>query len=132
MIIPEKVVTLLNDPEASKVLTTVSSEGIPHSIVVGSIMAPDEKTICAAEILMKKTSENLAGNKNIAVLVVKGTESYLVNALVVERQTDGELFAKIAEQTKKAGMTTRGVWIFDPTVVYDQSAGPSAGIIISK
>ena len=95
-------------------------------------MAPDEKTICAAEILMNATAKNLAGNKNIAVLTVKGTESYLVNAVVVERQTDGELFKNIAEETQKAGMTTRGVWIFDPVAVYDQSAGPNAGTKLSS
>lgn len=127
MNIPEKVLSLLNDQGASKVLTTVSAEGIPHSIVVGSIMAPNAQTICAAEILMKKTAQNLKNNKNIAVLAVKGKESYLVNATVVERQTDGELFENISEQMKKAGMPMHALWIFNPTAIFDQSAGPNAG-----
>ncbi|HZK84376.1 MAG TPA: pyridoxamine 5'-phosphate oxidase family protein [Desulfosporosinus sp.] len=127
MKIPEKVLNLLNDPSASKVLTTISAEGIPHSIVVGSIMAANDETICAAEVLMKKTAENLKTNKNIAVLTVKGKESYLVNAMVAERQTEGDLFNKVSDQMKKAGMPMRALWIFNPTAVYDQSAGPTAG-----
>ena len=127
MKIPEKVLNLLNDPSASKVLTTISVEGIPHSIVVGSIMAPNDETICAAEVLMKRTAENLKTNKNIAVLTVKGKESYLVNAMVTERQTEGDLFNKVSDQMKKAGMPMSALWIFNPTAVYDQSAGPTAG-----
>ena len=127
MNIPEKVSKLLNDQGALKVLTTVSSDGIPHSIVVGSIMAPTPEVICAAEVLMKKTANNLESNKNIAVLTVKGTESYLVNATVIERQTEGELFDTVSEQMKKAGMTMQALWIFEPTAIYDQSAGPTAG-----
>lgn len=127
MKIPEKVLNLLNDPSASKVLTSISTEGIPHSIVVGSIMAPNDETICAAEVLMKKTAENLKTNKNIAVLTVKGKESYLVNAMVAERKTEGDLFNKVSDQMKKAGMPMSALWIFNPTTVYDQSAGPTAG-----
>ncbi|GAA0178394.1 hypothetical protein SH2C18_14600 [Clostridium sediminicola] len=127
MTITEKVSTLLNDQEASKVLTTVSSDGVPHSIVVGSIMAPNAETICAAEILMKKTAKNLESNKNIAVLAVKGMESYLVNATVVERQTEGDLFDTVAKELEKIGMAMSGLWIFKPTAIYDQSAGPNAG-----
>lgn len=131
MNITEKVSNLLNDQGASKVLTTVSGDGIPHSIVVGSIMAPNAETICAAEVLMKKTAKNLEINKNIAVLTVKGTESYLVNAIVVERQTEGELFDTVSEQMKKAGLPMQALWIFEPTAIYDQSAGPTAGTQIA-
>ncbi|HCX64985.1 MAG TPA: hypothetical protein DHN33_07235 [Eubacteriaceae bacterium] len=129
--IPEKAVNLLNDPEATKVLTTVSKDGTPHSIVIGSMMAPDENTVCAAEILMQTTAKNLEANKNIAALAVKGTESYLVNAEVLERQVGGELFDQVAAETEKMGLTTRAVWLFKPTAVYDQSAGPNAGTKIS-
>ena len=127
MNIPEKVLNLLNDQAASKVLTTVAADGIPHSIVVGSIMAPNAETLCAAEMLMKKTAENLKTNKDVAVLAVKGMESYLVNATVVERQTEGELFARISEQMQKSGLPMKALWIFQPNAIFDQSAGPNAG-----
>lgn len=127
MKMPENVMNLLNDKEASKVLTTVDLNGIPHSIVVGSIMAPTEDMLCAAEVLMKKTAKNLETNKNIAVLTVKGTESYLVNATVVKRQISGDLFDTVAEELKKVGLPTQAVWTFEPTAIFDQSAGPNAG-----
>lgn len=127
MKIPKNVMKLLNDKEASKVLTTVDPDGIPHSIVVGSIMAPSDDILCAAEVLMKKTAKNLETNKNIAVLTVKGMESYLVNATVAERQTSGDLFDAVAEELKKLGLPTQAVWTFKPTAIFDQSAGPSAG-----
>jgi predicted pyridoxine 5'-phosphate oxidase superfamily flavin-nucleotide-binding protein len=127
MKIPEKVLNLLNDKDALKVLTTISADGIPHSIAVGSVMAPDAETICAAEIFMKATAENLKANKNIAVLVVKGAESYLVNATVAERKTEGDLFHKVSEQMKKANLPMQALWVFQPTAIYDQSAGPTAG-----
>jgi len=131
MKMPENVMNLLNDREASKVLTTVDSQGIPHSIVVGSIMAPAGDLLCAAEVLMKKTAKNLETNKNIAVLAVKGTESYLVNATVIERQISGNLFDTVAKELKKLGLPTQAVWTFNPTAIYDQSAGPNAGTKIS-
>ena len=127
MNIPEQVRALLNDQEASRILTTVSKDGIPHSIVVGSIMAPSEDMLCAAEIMMKTTARNLAENPNIAVLAVKGMESYLVNATVVERQTEGPLFDQVAAELKKMDLTVRGLWIFAPTAVYNESAGMKAG-----
>ncbi|WP_320047589.1 hypothetical protein [uncultured Ilyobacter sp.] len=127
MKMPENVTNLLNDNGASKVLTTVSMDGIPYSIVVGSTMAPNAETICAAEILMKKTAKNLGTNKNIAILAVKEKESYLVNATVVERQTEGELFDAVSAELKKISMAMTGLWIFKPTAIFDQSAGPNAG-----
>ncbi|QUI20945.1 hypothetical protein HZI73_00925 [Vallitalea pronyensis] len=131
MNIPKNAIQLLNDPEASKVLTTVSSDGVPHSIVVGSMMAPSDNLLCAAEVLMKTTAKNLESCENVAVLAVKGAESYLVNGTVKERQTQGELFNQVSEQLKGMGLTAQAVWTFDPTEVYNQSAGPDAGKKIS-
>lgn len=127
MKMPEKVMHLLNDKEAQKILTTVSNEGIPHSIVAGSIMAMDADTICVAEIFMKKTNENISENKNIAVLTVKGKESYLINATAEERLTKGDLFNNVSEQLKKIGLPVKALWRFKPLAVFDQGAGPNAG-----
>ena len=53
----KEVMGLLNDQEATKVLTSVSADGIPHTIVIGSTMAPEDELIAAAEIMMQKTSK---------------------------------------------------------------------------
>jgi uncharacterized protein len=127
MTMPSEVINLLNDQEATKVLTSVSSEGIPHSIVVGSTMAPEPNLICAAEILMQTTSANLKENANITVLAVKGKESYQVVATVKAHQQEGPLFEKVKAELEKMGMPCRGVWLFEPVEAFDQSAGPNAG-----
>ncbi|MGQ1910620.1 pyridoxamine 5'-phosphate oxidase family protein [Marinifilum sp. RC60d5] len=127
MKMPEEVVRLLNDKEATRVLTTVSAEGVPHSIVVGSAMAPEANLICAAEVLMQSTSKNLQVNKTVSVLVVKGMESYQVVAEVKGRQTDGPLFDAAKDELEKLGLPCRGLWLFEPIEAFDQSAGANAG-----
>ncbi|MDC7226018.1 MAG: pyridoxamine 5'-phosphate oxidase family protein [Spirochaetales bacterium] len=127
----KEVMSLLNDQEAVKVLTSVSADGIPHSVVVGSAMAPEEGMIAAAEILMQTTSKNLAENSNVTVLAVKGMESYQVTATVKERQTEGPLFENVKAELAKHGMTVRGLWLFEPVEAFNQGAGPDAGKKIS-
>ena len=127
MQMPQAVINLLNDQEATKVLTSVSAEGIPHTVVIGSTMAPESDLICAAEILMQTTSENLKGNPNVSVLAVKGMESYQVVATVKAHQKEGTLFETVKGELEKKGMPCRGLWLFDPVEAFNQSAGPNAG-----
>ena len=125
--IPEKVMNLLNDPAATKVLTSVSASGVPHSVVIGSCMAPSDDSIVAGEVLMKTTSKNVEKNPKVAVMVVKGPESYLVVAEKSGHVSEGPLFEKMNEQLAKHGLKARGVWTFTPLEVYDQGASPNAG-----
>ena len=127
MQMPNEVISLLNDQEATKVLTSVSAKGIPHTVVIGSTMAPDPNLICAAEVLMQTTSKNLKENTNVAILVVKGMESYQVIATVKAHQAEGPLFDNIKGELEKKGMPCRGLWLFDPVEIFNQSAGPDAG-----
>lgn len=128
----KEVMGLLNDQEATKVLTTVSSDGIPHTVVIGSTMAPEDGLIAAAEIMMQTTSKNLSQNPNVSVLAVKGMESYQVKARVKEHKTDGPLFENVKAELEKHGLPPcRGLWLFEPVEAYNQSAGPDAGKKIS-
>ena len=127
MKIPAEVMALLNDQEATKVLTSVSSTGEPHTIVVGSTMAPEDEMVCAAEILMQTTAKNLQANPVVSVLVVKGKESYQVVGQAKARYVDGPLFETMKAELAKIGMPCNGVWTFKPVKVFDQSAGPNAG-----
>ena len=127
MEMPKEVISLFNDQEATKVLTSVSTEGIPHTVVIGSTMAPESDVVCAAEILMQTTSKNLKDNPNVSILAVKGMESYQVVAKVKDHQTEGPLFDKVKEELEKMNMPCRGLWLFDPIEAFDQSPGPNAG-----
>lgn len=127
MRLPNEVFFLLNDQEATKVLTSVSLDGIPHSVVIGSTMAPQIDLISAAEILMQTTAKNMRDNPNVSVLVVKGKVSYQVIAKVKGYQTEGELFDSVKIELKKMGLPCKGLWLFEPLEAFDQSAGPNAG-----
>jgi hypothetical protein len=127
MKIAEKVMNLLADENSVKTISTISSEGKLHSVTAGSIMAMGEDRLFVAEIFMKTTSQNIQDNANVAVLVVKGMESYLINATAIERSTQGEFFDKMTKSMRDKGIPVKAVWTFDVNDVYDQSASPNAG-----
>lgn len=126
-VIPENVRALLNDPEATKVLASVSADGMPHAIVVGSCMSPSPDLIVAGEVLMKTTSANFKATGKAAITVVKGTEAYLVTAENPELIAEGPIVDKMNEQLAKYNLTAHGVWTFIPTGVWNESASPEAG-----
>lgn len=127
MKLTEQVSNLFGDESAIKVLSTVSGEGVPHSITVGSLMPISDEQICAFEIFMNKSAENMAANDQVAILVVKDKESYLVNATVAEKLTEGEMYEAFTDNVIAKGIPVKGLWIFNVNEVYDQSATPNAG-----
>jgi len=104
MKIPKNVMDLFNSPEATKVLTSVSANGIPHS-----------------------TSANLESNPKVAAIAVKGMESFQIVGTVMARQTEGELFDNVNAKLAEMNMACSAVWMFTPEDIYDESAGPNAG-----
>ncbi len=123
----ENVSALFMDKESVKVISTVSKDGEVHSIVAGSIMVVNENTMAVAEVFMNTTSANLEANNKVALLVVKGMESYLVNGTVEKRHTDGDLYNSVAENFAKMNMQIKAVWTFTIDKIYDESAGPNGG-----
>ena len=129
--LPEEVAQLLNDPKSIKVLTTVSADGTPHSIRVGSMGAPAPNLMSVGAILMKTSNANLEATKNakklVCVLVNSEMKAYLITATVKEDLTSGPLFDGTNEHLKPLGMQARSVWTFEPQGVWDQSANYNAG-----
>jgi len=125
--LPENVIEAFNDPAAVKVLTSVASDGQPHSIVCGSIrvIAPD--TMIVGEILMKKTASNLAKNDKATILVAAGKASYVVNVKAKQRVSSGPMLDGMNEALSKMGLKASAVWVFAPVAVFDQGASPNAG-----
>lgn len=132
---PNEVLTLLNSHEATKILATQAPDGGVHAVQLGSIMAPDARTIAFGAILMKHSGENLEKMKGdgalASVLVVKGKESYQVRGKVKDAHTSGPLFDKMNEELAKLKMSARCVWTIEPVEVWDQSASPKAGTKIA-
>ena len=127
MRIPEKVMNVLSDEGTVKVLTSISADGTLHSVVAGSIMAMGEDELFVAEIFLNTTSSNIQANGKAAVLVVKGAESYLLNATAIERYTDGEFFETMSKPMVEKGMPVKAVWTFAVDEISDQSPSPNAG-----
>ncbi len=123
----EKVSNLFQDKESIKTISTVSSTGEIHSIVAGSIMVVDDNTMAVAEVFMNTTSANLNANNKVALLAVKGMESYLVDGTVQKRHTDGALYDTIAEKFAAMNMQIKAVWTFTVDKIYNEGAGPDAG-----
>ena len=127
MIIPEKVIKVLSDESSVKVISSVSNDGKLHSVAAGSIMAMGEDRLFVAEIFMNTTSKNIQANKNVAILIVKGMESYLINATALERNTEGEFFETMIKPMSEKGIPVKAVWTFEINEIFDQSATPNAG-----
>jgi len=125
--LPDNVMAAFNDAAAVKVLTSVASNGQPHSIVCGSIRAAEANKLIVGEILMKTTASNLKKNDRAAVLVLVGKNSYLVNVKVKARVSEGPMLDGMNEVLKGMGLKAAAVWVFTPTSVYDQGASPKAG-----
>lgn len=123
----ENVSKLFQDKESVKVVSTVSKDGEIHSIVAGSVMVLDDNTMAVAEVFMNTTSANLNDNNKVALLAVKGMESYLVNGTVQKRHTDGQLFDTLAEKFAAMNVPIKAVWTFTVDKIYDESAGPNGG-----
>ncbi|HVO77358.1 MAG TPA: pyridoxamine 5'-phosphate oxidase family protein [Methanomassiliicoccales archaeon] len=129
--IPAEVVEAVNNPKAAKVLATVKSDGSPHIITVGSIIAPNPTTVAFGAILMKETSKNLETMKKkgleAVVLVTVEMKSYQIRGKVKEKVSSGPLFDKMNENLKKIGLQAQFVWTLEPTEVWNQSASYDAG-----
>ncbi|MFI3237297.1 MAG: hypothetical protein R3Y47_04625 [Lachnospiraceae bacterium] len=123
----EHVSNLFKDPQSVKVVSTVSKDGQVHAIVAGSVMVLDDDTMGVAEVFMNTTSVNLADTGKVALLAVKGMESYLVNASVQKRHSDGPLFDMVADQFSKMNMQIKAVWTFTVDKIYNEGAGANAG-----
>jgi hypothetical protein len=129
--LPEVVANTINDPNAFKVVATASADGTLHAIQVGAIVAPQPGVIAMGAILMQHTSKNLEEmqkkGQTVAIIMGKGTESYQVKAKIQVYQTEGPVFDAMNEKVKSLGLELRGVWIFEPEEVWNQSANYEAG-----
>ena len=129
--LPEEVMKMANDMKAVKVLTTVSAEGVLHSIRVGSLVAPAPNMLAVGAILMKTTAKNLEDmkkkNQSVAILIGSEMNAYLILAKVKESHKAGPLFEKMNENLKAIGLQAGAVWTFEPTGVWNQSASYEAG-----
>jgi len=133
--IPDEVIDLFNDLESMKVLVTIDEKNVPHCVPVGSLCVLSPSMIAFGVIMMKKTHSNLLycyeNRKTVVAMAVKGPKSYQVKALAKEYLTDGIVYEKFEGGLKplisNSDFGLKGVWILEPTEIYNQSLGLNAG-----
>lgn len=138
--IPNEVMMLVNDPKASKTISTLSKEGRIHTIYMGSMSAFSPDQLAFAHLLMKRTHQNLKEmEKNgglVSVSVTLEQASFEIMAKVKEYHTSGPTYDRmiealtrlgIKEGLDKYGIKVQGVWILEPVEVWNQGPGPKAG-----
>jgi hypothetical protein len=60
-------------------------------------------------------------------LVLLEKTSYVVNVKVKQRVSEGPMLDGMNQVLAGMGLKAAAVWVFEPTAVFDQSAGPAAG-----
>ena len=125
--IPEPVLRILRHPDSNKVLSVISPDGFPHSIVLGALMADDEDRIYVGEAFMYRTVKYLEACPNAEFLVWKGKDGYSIRAVAESRVTEGPIFDKMSELLDKKGMHAVAVWVFRSVEVWDESASKTSG-----
>jgi hypothetical protein len=129
--IPHKTMEILNDPNAVKIIATKAADGSVHAIRVGSMAALDNKTVIVGAILMKRTGKNLEAMKQnqqlVSLLVNKDLVAFEIMVAVKDYLTSGPIFDGMNAKIKPMGMAARGVWVFEPKEVWNQSATYEAG-----
>jgi hypothetical protein len=125
--IPEPVARMIMHPDAHKVLSTVTPDGKPHSIVCASLAMDGEDTVIVGEVFMHKTCENLVINPNVEILVWQGKNGYSLKAVTTGRMIEGPQFEKMHAMLEKYNMEAVAVWEFKVLEIWDESASRTAG-----
>ncbi len=92
---------LFNDPQASKVIATVDTQGTLNVVPKGSLTTIDEETIAFAELAESKTGANLGATKKAAIAAFKMPAGYQMKGTFQGFQTSGPLFDQFAKMMKK-------------------------------
>ncbi len=121
------ITDLLKRPETHKVLSTSSPDGVPHTIVCGSIVVPSPSTLAVGEVYMYTTSQNLKANGRAEVLVWSGKTAYAIQVQVRCREESGPELDKMNQNLSKMNVSASAVWIFDVLSVTNEGMGAEAG-----
>lgn len=123
----EPVIRLLRHPESGKVLSAVSPEGYPHTVVLGALVVGEDGRIYAGDVFMKRIPDYLERSPKAEILVWKGKYGYSIRAVCDGRVTEGPEFDRMNELLGRLGMRAGWVWAFTPQEVWDESASPAGG-----
>lgn len=130
--LPENVVRMLRHPGTNKVLSVVSPDGFPHSIVLGAVVVGDDDRIYVGEAYMYRTSACLEACPNAEILAWKGKEGYSVRVKAEGRITEGPEFDRLSDVLGRMNMTVNALWVFRPVEAWDESASYTSGDRVAR
>ncbi len=125
--IPKEILDMMKEKATVKLLVTANAAGQPHAIVCGSFGVIGDDVITVGEIFMKRSSEYMAENKKVAILVVNGGKAYEMQATVLGREEKGEDLGNLNKALEGANLNANALWKFKVSAVYNESAGPDGG-----
>lgn len=125
--IPEPVARMIKHPDTHKVLSTVSPDGKPHSIICASLSMDGDDTILVGEVYMHRTCEYLIHNPNVEILVWLGKDGYSLKAVTTGRKIEGPQYEKMSAMLEKFNLSPVAVWEFKVLEIWDESASKSSG-----
>lgn len=72
--LPVEVVELFNKELTTVVVSTITSEGLPHAMPVHLLAAPNDKTIRMALVKGHQTVANIKDNGKVFISILEGTD----------------------------------------------------------
>jgi uncharacterized protein len=132
---PKEVMDLVRTPpidlSMSKVIATISDQGVPNITPMGSITAIDSETVAFADGATVHTRENLQGkNKNVAFMVCQRAQpmtAYQVKGTFVGFQTSGPIYDNFAKMFAARGMPApRAVGLVKVDEIYSSTPGQNS------
>lgn len=121
------IIDMLKRPDTHKVLSTSSADGIPHSIICGSLLVTDPSTIIVGQVYMQRTVSNLEVNPRAEFLVWRGAEAYSIQAVLRCHYGDGPNMEKMEQLLGKMNMVPVEVWEFEVLSAHDEGITEKAG-----
>ena len=105
----KEAIDLFRDSQASKVLATIDSNGMPSMAPKGSLIALDEETLAFAEIAGGKSRTNLEVTNKVAAAAFKTAAGCQVKGTFQGFQSGGALFDEFARLIRQTGVSARWV-----------------------
>jgi len=125
--LPAPVARIILRPDSHKILSCVSPDGKPHSIVTATLTLDGPNRIVVGEVWMYRATPYIENNPNVEFLVWYGRDAYSIKAVAKERITSGPTFDKMSKSLDKYNMAVVAIWEFEVQEVWDESASSNCG-----
>ena len=122
----------LFDKVPTVVLSTVSEDGTPNAVPVGTKKILDDETILISDQFFNKTRANMEVNPQVGVTFWEGQEGYQLKG-TVNIETSGQRFEDTVRWIEERGaelgvpLKSKGAVILRIEEIYGVAPGPGAG-----